>query len=55
MHESNNEAEINKIEKFWKNAQMDVVEYKKGNEKRGVLVKFNEDIKLALDDHITTL
>lgn len=55
MHESNNEGEINKIEQFWKNANLEVIDYKKGNEKSGVVIKLSEDIKTALDDHLTTL
>lgn len=54
-NEMKNEEEINKIEVFWKSACFDYTDYKKGNEKRGVVIKVYEDIKSALDDHLTNL
>ena len=49
------EDEINKIDQYWKQCGFEFADYKKGNEKRGILIKVYDDIKQSMDDHLTNL
>ncbi len=53
--ESNNEDQIKQIEIYWKNTSFQILEYKKGKEKKGFVVKIQEDIVLNLNDNLITL
>ena len=53
--ESTNEEQIRQIEVFWKNTSFDVIDYRKGNEKKGYVIKVIEEITLNLNDHLITL
>lgn len=53
--ESNNEAHIKQIEMYWKSMAFEVNEYKKNNEKKGMVVKIQEDIMFTLNDHLVNL
>jgi len=55
LNEMKNEEEINKIDTYWKSCSFEFTDYKKGNEKRGVLIKVYDDVKQTLDDHLTSL
>jgi len=54
-HEAKNEKEISQIEQVWKIANFEMVPYKKGTEERGYVLKGTDEIKLQLEDHLTTL
>jgi len=55
FNEMKNEDEINKIDQYWKQCAFEFADYKKGNEKRGILIKVYDDVKQSLDDHLTAL
>jgi dynein heavy chain len=55
LNEFKNEEEITKIDVYWKTTVFEYADYKKGSEKRGVLIKVDADVKQALDDHLTSL
>ena len=53
--ESNNEEQIRSIEKYWKESQFEISDYKKGNDRKGFVVKVGEEITQDLNDHLITL
>ena len=53
--ESNNEEQVRQIEIFWKNAEFEVIDFKKGGENKGKVVKVPEELFLTLNDHLVNL
>ena len=53
--EAQNLKIIKEIEDFWKNACFKCCDYRKGEEKRGTVVRVDEDILQTLNDHLVEL